>query len=777
MKVFLVVIFGLITGIGAAQQPFADSVTKPLQRNKLLFEKTFIHTNKTAYFIDDVIWFKAYVGDTDNKPSLKTTRLSVNLLDAKGKIVQEKSIFIHKGVGMGQFLLSDSLKSGVYYIQSYTNFMRNFGSSNMAIQKVKILNKVASKETILKSKYDIQLFPEGGYLLENTENVIGIKVVLNNKGSDYLGKIVNSKNQEIANFASTHLGMTKCKFLYNSDEKYTAVFTIKDSIIKVAFPIAKKEGVLLTIDNTKRDHLNLNVKTNSISLVNLKKSKYTLLFHQRNKVIDFYNIPGMEGYNINLEFDKNIFYNGVNTVTLFKDNQPISERKFYIENESEEVSISVKSENSTNDSIAYNLKVIESKSNTPIKANLSIAVLPFDTVHFNEFANIKSSFLLSPYVKGFLENPAYYFDKNNLEREKYLDLVLLTQGWTQYSLDEMISALNPSYKYDFEQGYKLNGTVSPLFTNELALMTSENRIIDKLFLKGKKDFSFSKLLIYKGDAVKVSFINQLNEAIKPENLSFNPFIKNPIISVNNDSFVHNERLEKSNEDLWEESYFSNSIKLNEIVINTRNRGSLYYQKQKLVKQYKPLVFDIGKYYPIEIPERYKKENDDIMSFLNFDQNIRLVVLKDLESYLEFGVGKKAVLYIDGEQVKNSALLSVNLRINEVENIMIQPSGNDKTIQIFTTENYKKNEETLFKDYIFKEGFDREKKYYSPMYDFDSNTHSNWVEIDWKSVVLTNELGLADINIKQNKEIAAYLLSIQGFSDDGVLISAVLKVNN
>jgi len=377
MKVYLMFLFGLITAIGSAQQAFTDSVIKPLQNNQLLFEKAFIHTNKTSYFIDDVIWFKAYVGDTDNRPSLKTTRLSVNLLDSEGKIVQEGSVFIYKGVGKGQFFLDDSLKSGEYYIEAYTNFMKNFGSNNTAIQKIKILNKVPTKSNLVANTYDIQIFPEGGYLLENTENVIGIKGLINGKGFDYSGKIVNSKNEKITSFKSEHLGMTKCKFIYLSDEKYTAVFTINDTIKKVAIPTAKKSGVVLTVDNTKIDYLSLTVKTNNNSLADSTESNYTLLFHQKNKVIDFYKIATLDATNLNLVFDKNDFYNGVNTVTLFKDNQPITERKFYIEKPAEEISLSLKRRNIENDSINYKLKITSIKSNTAHKSEFECCCIAY----------------------------------------------------------------------------------------------------------------------------------------------------------------------------------------------------------------------------------------------------------------------------------------------------------------------------------------------------------------------------------------------------------------
>jgi hypothetical protein len=771
MKVFLQILFNLITIIVSAQQTFTDNVITPLQKNQLFFEKVFIHTNKTSYFIDDTIWFKSYVGEIDNKPSLKTTRLSVNLLNSEGKIIQNKTVFIKKGTGKGQFELNDSLKSGTYYIQAYTNYMRNFGDNNTYIQEINILNNIPKKENYAKINYDIQLFPEGGCLLEDSENVIGIKSLINGKGFDYSGKIINNKNQEIISFKSEHLGMTKCRFFYMPNERYTAIFTINDTIIKLDVPIAKKSGVVMNIDNTKVDILSLMLKTNNKTIAELKNSNYTLLFHQRNRIIDFLEISDLGALNTNLEFDKKSFSNGVNTLTIFKGNQPIIERKFYIEKEVEDISLSLKKINTENDSINYKIKIAGVASNKPIKTNLSVSVSPINALNFNETTNIKSSFLLSPYLKGYVENPAYYFDKNNHKKKEHLDLLLLTQGWIQYSSEDMIRDLNPSYKYDFELGFKLKGTVSPLLTKHLALITKDNMIIDKLYLNETKDFSFNNLLIFKGDAVKVSFINNANEAIKPKNIYFDSVQTATIANFNIENITNHKKTDILTSKSLEDLYASDAIKLDEILIGTTKNES-YYKRKKLINKYKPLVFDIGKYYALQISDHYN--NDDLMSFLRSNQNVRLANWKGLESYLEVGVNKEAILFIDGRRITSNELSGISLNIKDVENIMTQPVRGNIIYQVFTKENHKNNITELFNEYVFNDGFDKAKKYYSPIYDFNINTHLNWVEIDWKPDLTTNTIGETFIKIKQNKELEGYLFSVQGFSEEGFLISEILK---
>ena len=753
------------------KQSFIDSVLTPLQNKPLYFEKLFIHVNKTSYFIDDTIWFKAYVGDSDNKPSLKTTRLSVNLLDSKGAIIQEKSVFIYKGVGKGQFVLKDSLKSGTYYIQAFTNYMRNFGGDNFCLQEINLTNKKNIEKEKSKDNYDIQLFPEGGHLLEDTENVLGIKSLINNKGIDFTGKIINSKNQEIVSFKNEHLGMTKCMFIYTKNEQYTAVINLKDTIIKIAVPIAEKKGIILSVNNNEPDFISVKLKTNSNSIDKLKKSNYKLLFHQKNRVIDFAEIGNLDTTTINLEIEKSTFYSGVNSITLFRDNQPILERKFYIEKESLKATASLKKVTIENDSITYNLKIIN--NDKPINADISIAIFPKNILNYNEVNNIKTSFQLAPYVKGYIENPAYYYDKKNLLRKEHLDLLLLTQGWTQYTLKSMIADLNPSFKYDFELGYKLTGTVNPLLSNYLALISTEDIIIDKLFLNNKKEFSFNNLLIYKGDIVKVAFLNNLNEVIKPEKIDFNSVKKStPLLNLNS---IDRSQIQKSVNPItssWENTYYSEAINLNEVLVTKKKDNKKYIEKKKLIAKYQPLVFDIGKYYSLEIPDKYK--NEDLITFLEKDQNISLVNWNGVENYLSVGGTREAALYVNGKRVTSDELSSLSLSISSIENIMMQPIKGNIIFQIFTAENYNNNIVELFNEYVFHYGFDKERKYYTPIFEFDIT--KNLTEIDWKPNITTDKNGETFIKIKDYKELNGYLFSIQGFSENGLLISETLIEN-
>lgn len=148
---FTLVIFLLFFSLQILAQENLGKTLRELHENSILKEKVFIHTNKTSYYQDDIIWFKAYVSNPVNSPSLETTKLYANLLDKEGSPIYTNKVLIKNGTGTGQFELNNAISPGNYYIQAYTNYMRNFGDDYHYLQEI-----------------EIQGFSEKGHLISET---------------------------------------------------------------------------------------------------------------------------------------------------------------------------------------------------------------------------------------------------------------------------------------------------------------------------------------------------------------------------------------------------------------------------------------------------------------------------------------------------------------------------------------------------------------------------------------------------------------------------------
>lgn len=491
-----------------------------MQINPRLKEKVFIHTNKTSYFPDDVIWFKAYVGDSINQPSVQTKVLEVKLFDSDGSQLFDRSVAISSGTGNGQIALSDSVAPGTYYLQARTKYMRNFGEDHQYLQKIRVLGQeLPNTEKVEDFKYDVQLLPESGNLIEDVENVLGIKAMLNGKSIGFKGSILNKNGDTITTFKSEHEGLSSCSFVYKKGETYRTKIQLQDTLLEQDVPTALAKGVSLHVNNRDEEYLEVSLKTNEATFYNQVYSNYTLLYHQDRQLFGLVSIARLDSITSSLKTKKNVFPDGVHTVTFFADDRPTTQRKFYIETNRRKSIVSLEKSISEKDSITYSLSSKGNKNNLDVAVSISVLQKNSEVADLKN--TIRSAFLFTPHIRGFIENPAYYFKPINKKRKEHIDLLLLTQGWTSYTLNELIEEINPSEKYSFETGFELNGSIKEKIKHKnLVLIPNNFSVVDKIPLKGKSKFAFQNLGVFNGDTIRVAYQNWLGKIIKPTKIEY-----------------------------------------------------------------------------------------------------------------------------------------------------------------------------------------------------------------------------------------------------------------
>lgn len=758
MKKILVLVLLVFSITLFSQDNFQEKVISPLTKDKLLFEKVYIHTNKEEYFYDDTIWFKAYVVNQDNQPSKKTTLLYVNLLDEKGDLIISKNVLIKNGFGLNQIDLPASIKNKLFYVQAYTNYMRNF-KEHFFLKKINLTNFKEKLDFKEKPNYDIQLFPEGGNMLVGIKNNLSIKVLNNGRRVSYKGEIIDSKNRVISEFKEKDFGISKTFFYYKKGEKYSLKVTSKDTLIIKEIPKSQKEGVNFYIENNK-DSLKV-VFNSRLGNTNINDD-YFVLLHKKNQIINYFELPIRKKTEIQL--DKKMFLKGVNTITLFKNTTPISKRDFFIEKQDVYKKIKLEKITKLKDSVIYGLSIRDSK-NQPIYVNVSLSVLLDNYSKFKSKININNSFDLLPYINGCSNN----YVLNNSKKEN-IDLLLSTNINKYESLDDMILDLNPTYKYNFELGFNLKGTISPILTNELALISSKDKLINKIFLnKNKtKTFDFKKLLVYKGDSVKISFLKK-NKAILPKNLKIDT----------TSTFTYPKKkcfYSEINNQITKEYFFINpdNIVLDEVEVKGKKRSKYYKEQKRFEKKYKSLVWDIGHYKLTKIDEYYKDKKTGLMKYLYEKEGVILRNWRLTYYYLTAGT-RGVVLYIDGERVTSDKLAVISLDMNDIQDVGVRKGKDFKIIQVFTTKDYKKNIENLTKKIVIKKGYDRERKYFS--FKQGSTSSRTVSELDWKPNLVYNE-STKMYEFKVSKEIDFknnnIVFYVQGVSEKGELINEVIQ---
>ncbi len=165
-----------------AQQGRNDEIIKAVT-DYFFLERENIHAqfDKNIFMTNESIWFKGYVFHRKkNTPFFTTVNIYASLMDSEGKIIETKLLYGNIGCFAGGFKLGSSFKSGKYYIQFYTNWMNNFIEDESAVYEIAIVNhETGSGNALAKadpSKINIELNPEGGTLLRDINNNIGIHV-------------------------------------------------------------------------------------------------------------------------------------------------------------------------------------------------------------------------------------------------------------------------------------------------------------------------------------------------------------------------------------------------------------------------------------------------------------------------------------------------------------------------------------------------------------------------------------------------------------------------
>ncbi len=104
-------------------------------------EKVYLHTDKPYYYAGDQVFFKGYFayGNPYLRDELSRV-LYVEVISQDRDLVIEKKFPIRDGIVVGDFYLPDSMAGEKYFLRAYTNWMRNYGSSQYFLQTLTILD-------------------------------------------------------------------------------------------------------------------------------------------------------------------------------------------------------------------------------------------------------------------------------------------------------------------------------------------------------------------------------------------------------------------------------------------------------------------------------------------------------------------------------------------------------------------------------------------------------------------------------------------------------------
>jgi len=576
-------------GNGAVLQNIVSKL-KTLSTDHII-EKAYLHFDKPYYAAGDTMYFKAYVTLGERHDLSKVSGiLYVELITPQNTIANSIKLQLIDGVGWGDFTLPNTLTKGNYRVRAYTRYMENdpeyFFDQIFPIGSINNSNVAESSASAPQnSKADIQFFPEGGDMITNLVSRIAFKAIgSNGLGINVKGVIFDNTNAVVSKFSSTHLGMGAFYFEPQEGKTYKAKVTYADgSQNTVDLPKQQPEGIVLAVKDTL-DKMSIEIRCNKAYLKDNLNKEVNLVVYSGGMVTNVNT--KLDDTNIGMDVPNKNFVSGIVRVTLFSQSgEPISERLLFLQNP-DLLNLAVTSNKTTYKNREKVQLSVNAKNSAGMASigHFSVSVIDEGKVPVDENSEntILTDLLLTGELKGYVEQPNYYFNKGNKQSD--LDILMLTQGYRRFSWKKLLDSNYPAFTYHPESAFKVTGQAkmadgSPLATKPILLRAASpstfnsNIFTEETDAEGK--FKFENLI----------FSDTANLIIQPEiskNKNTNSIIVDgedpkPVISNNTMPGTAgdvNSTMQVYLDNIRQSQYYNNSVVLKNIKV-FENKKALY----------------------------------------------------------------------------------------------------------------------------------------------------------------------------------------------------------
>lgn len=805
-NLILIVLLTLVNCISFAQEALSDSMLvnklfTPYQSYfRLDREWIYPHFNKSAYIQGDDIWFTTYLLNPANKRlNFATSKLYVELWSPEKKLIARKILFAEEGTA-GYFIhLSDTLAPGSYCFRAYTNWMRNFYPEKDFNTYITVLGheKVFGNELVVKHfiksvdmdaqkelaavpdtvpDYDVQFLPESGTFLEGVDNVFGIKALdPYGKGVKIGGKIFSADNQVISAFSTNDLGMNNVTIPQATNQQYIAKVTLPDgSVREFKFPRTAPIGVIIHTNPSFGDTARIRMKTNGTTR-QLKK-EFLLLIHSNGSVFKAYRFTFLNGNAINVNVINKNMSSSIVTATVFDENlAPVAERIFYNPDKTAKGDLTVNCEKLENDTLKLNINIADQ---FPISdpAKLSISVLPGES-HINHFTNsLYAESVFRPALRGNIENPNIYFDKNDTIHSVAINNLLLTQGWRKYDWPTILRDSLPNITYPFEEGFIVEGEVKNWLKNkpeqksEITLLSIQNDLVMWTHADNLGKYKFEKLYLNDSTWIIASASNSkgrnMNRVLQmriPESFMGIPDLRPPFVSRDKPKEIIGDLPQLT----------KGTILLGEVMVKSKKKDPFANNVNIGLTD---KVLNLTK-------DNYKQFNNMMMLLAS---NFGIMVSKDEkgEYYIKMGRGsssfqaapREPLLMIDGIKTRDLRDI-IDFPIELVEAVAVNKSGlgggfdaTEGTIAIKTrvTPLFENTADPLNIKRIAVNGYAPPTKYFEPKYVIPptSSDYEKFACVYWKPSLLIDKTKTASFRFYAPQSIKSLSVRIEGISISG-----------
>ncbi|MBW4890774.1 hypothetical protein KXQ82_13670 [Mucilaginibacter sp. HMF5004] len=765
---------------------------------KLSFEKVYLHTDRNLYAGGEDIWFKAYlVNAQQNMPGRISNNLYVELIAPDANIIKREIVRLENGFGNGDIKLPDTLTPGKYRLRAYTNWMRNFGDnfvfekfidiiSNTPAKDVAVAVNTVSQKTpkqktvIVTNAPVVRFFPEGGALVNGVTSVVAVKAEdATGKGIALSGEIIASSGRIVAKFICDTLGMGSFTLQPDDTQNYTATVTYHKEKTTALLPAPLIKGFVISA-NTVEQSILVNINCNAFTLQQNAGNNLIVMVKRAGKVYyqDQVRITSNE---LLLQIPDTQMPQGIVSVTLYDEHsKPLAERLLYIHQPNQtQISLST-------DKAVYTVKEktsVKIKLSDKANANLSVAVVDAGMVPV-QADDIASYLLLRSEVRGKIAHPELYFDTNNGNRFKQLDLLLLTQGWRDFVWHRMAdTAIRLNYAP--EQGFTVSGMVRRKFgkqpIKDMNITLSAFKAVGNKLYTAKTDsagkYYIDGLNLSGPQTLKLTSRNDkgkrdgwlLLDSLSTEPLPVSKVETTPLIDTGLLAQINKRQADKRAIALKAEGKQLKEVKIIEkkkaiIIPNLEEVGGLItfgYPDEVYDIKPKDLEYKTVEWYLLQNCPEAKQNIDSGLNFLMF--------------------GKKIMPYFIVNQKYNPNFppeTILGLGLDKVKKIVVShyigPGGADVFVIYLTTPPDAFDSKDFGAEIANVNGYYQARTFFKPLYDGkDDVTKPDYrTTIHWEPTITTDANGEATVSYYNADPKSKIRVIVQGVTDKGVPLSAV-----
>lgn len=620
----------------------------------------------------------------------------------------------------------------------------------------------------------VSFMPEGGNLLEGCQQTVAMKAI----GPDGLsrevtGRIMNDKDEQVTYVQTVHKGMGAFTLTAEPGRHYYGLFSMEGGEQKrfdLPDAVARGIGLKLVINADMVGYVVM--ATDSLPEI----ERLYVLVHAKGVPVMCHPVQaGDKGRVWVKDLPEGILH-----FLLIDDKSRVYSERLCLIHKKERPELEVttaKPDYFIREQVELDVQVLADSLYNK-RGSFSIAVTDDVQVEQDSLQDhILSYLLLSSDLKGHIEEPAFYFRNHRIMTLRFLDLLMMTQGWSRFRVSDVLQERYDTLAYYMERGQAISGKVKNFWGKDASdanlILLSNTGLIQMVQADTAGRFVIDGIAFPDSTRFMLQGKSKRGRRSVEVQVDEEHFMA-PSVSI---PFAPNEMAKEDDfyKRFAKDYYYENGVKV-------------YILDEAIVKR-KPVRKTYSFYDHVA---DYSLDSAKLASMRDWDIRRILQEFPGIEAYgdsvLRFGKTLLLVLndfettFEDVLLISPEDLLCINYIRPPMSVTFWGSAGENGVIAITTNPNFVRREIPRPNMLSFSLlGYQKKAEFYIPRYDVDSvrmalkDVPDNRPTVYWNPAVRTDKEGRVRCTFPASDSFGPYTVIIEGILDDGTVCRKEKKI--